>query len=85
MILDEFGKPIRRGNTFCTPEWLKRETGRLVHDWEAERRLMELRNSLEFASAAARAVIGDTIKVRLPKRFERLQSPPQISDTESPR
>lgn len=71
MILDEFGKPARRGptSTLVAPQWLMEQTARIAVDWEVERRLWELHNSLAFARIVDQPLVGQTIKVRLPKRF----------------
>ncbi len=71
MILDAHGKPTRRGDTFVMPDWVVKITANTLHDWEAERRVQELRNSIAFAQAAEDRPlrVGDTIRVRVPRRF----------------
>ncbi len=73
MILDANGRPVRRADWFETPDWAVRELNQLLHDWAAERRVQQLRNELAFAERAnddRPLKSGDTIRVRLPKRFQ---------------
>lgn len=59
-------------NTFIVSDWIRREAEQRLHDWEAERRVSELRNSLAFAERVVddkRLIVGDTIRVRVPKRY----------------
>lgn len=80
MILDQFGQPIGRENTFFTSDWLRREGEKLAQVWEAERRLSELRSSIAFAERADEDLVGTTIQVRLPKRFTQLATKPEPSE-----
>jgi hypothetical protein len=65
MILGPDGKPARPPRTFETPRWLKDEVCGYIEGIETARKIAELQESVD---ALPRVQIGDTVRVRLPRR-----------------
>lgn len=72
MILDEFGRPIAQPSGFITPDWVKREIGRMYRSWiesyksfNESTKIADLRES---AGVSAR-VVGDVVRVKPPERY----------------
>lgn len=65
MILDQFGRSVGKRNAFYTPRWVMSELARVMASSDRERRVRELRESLNVDDHR----VGEMISVKLPARY----------------